>query len=287
MQWLSDAVSSVQHTLQEEKDHFFGSTVFDCGAVPSTAASSSSEQALEQFKRATRAASALLNPLGDPESMSAGTSSKETGVIMLPWEQPGLSAEVRARMRALSQDRSVFLTAPEGGGSFVFDMNESVALVVEALSVDKHLEKQRHLMVPSEVPEETFFTNYFAHLHTLAAGLGQQSRSGAPSASDHSPGTAGSALHVAASFSSDGAEVLVTPLEEQFECLSDEFLANAVASQLQGSLAEAHGPADGHVTSEAGAADYAHELLGSHAAEDACASALSWEAELRAELDSP
>ena len=46
-----------------------------------------------------------------------------------------------------------------------------------------------------------------------------------------------------------------------------------VASQLQGSLAEADGPADGYVAE----ADYE--------AEDACASALSWEAELRAELE--
>ena len=57
-----------------------------------------------------------------------------------------------------------------------------------------------------------------------------------------------------------------------------------VASQLRSSLAEgAEGPARGAV--EARVQDYEHEQLGGPEAEDAQTSALSWEAELRAELE--
>jgi hypothetical protein len=63
---------------------------------------------------------------------------------MLPWEQPGLSEETRARMRALSQERAIFLAPPAGGhASFWLDLEASLPLLMEALAVDKHLEEQR------------------------------------------------------------------------------------------------------------------------------------------------
>jgi len=90
-------------------------------------------------------------------------------VVMLPWEQPGLSEETRARMRALSQERAIFLAPPAGGhASFWLDLEASLPLLMEALAVDKHLEEQRHLLVPQQVTEDQFFTNYFHHLHVLA-----------------------------------------------------------------------------------------------------------------------
>ena len=79
--------------------------------------------------------------------------------MMLPWEAPGLSAEVRSRMRALSQERTTFLAPPHlEDGTFSFEMAQSVDIVVEALSVDKHLERHRHMLVPSQVRARTPLT---------------------------------------------------------------------------------------------------------------------------------
>ena len=47
-------------------------------------------------------------------------------------------------------------------------MEDHVRVITEALSVDKHLERQRHLLVPKTLSEEAFFRNYFHHLHALA-----------------------------------------------------------------------------------------------------------------------
>ena len=111
----------------------------------------------------------LLSPLDDAGGTPAGPS--EAGrIVMLPWEQPGLSEETRQRMRALSQERSIFLAPPaRGHSSFRFDLHASLPLLMEALAVDKRLEEQRHLLVPQQVTEEQFFTNYFHHLAVLAA----------------------------------------------------------------------------------------------------------------------
>ena len=68
---------------------------------------------------------------------------------MLPWEQPGLSEEVRTRMRGLSQERSIFLAPPAGGNSsFRFDLEASLPLLREALAVDKRLDEQRQARRP-------------------------------------------------------------------------------------------------------------------------------------------
>jgi hypothetical protein len=101
---------------------------------------------------------ALLNPLDD----ALDHPNEHERVIMLPWEQPGLSESVRVRMRALSQERSIFLAPPtEGRASFRFDLKASLPLLLEALRVDKRLDEQRNLLVPHQVSEEQFFTNYF------------------------------------------------------------------------------------------------------------------------------
>ena len=123
------------------------------------------------LERAKKVGAALFNPLEDAGGTTAGDNVVPDRVIMLPWEQPGLPDSVRSRMRALSQERSIFLAPPTGGhASFRFDLEASLPLVLEALRVDKRLEEQRHLLVPSQVAEEIFFTNYFHHLHVIANG---------------------------------------------------------------------------------------------------------------------
>jgi len=223
----------------------------------------------------------LLNPLEDQGSLAVEKVKRpgESGIVMLPWEAPGLTAEVRSRMRSISQESSTFLAPPQlDDPSFSFDMATSVGVVMEALSVDKHLEKHRHLLVPQQVTEEAFFRNYFAHLHALAHGSAPTSES-----SD----AASSAVVVNQTPSSDGTEVAAashTPLEEQFDCLSEELFANAVASRLTG---PSEGSAesteqrcgDGDLSRASPASSPVAETL----SEDALSS--SWEAELRAEID--
>mmetsp|Transcript_62292 Transcript_62292/g.103575 ORF Transcript_62292/g.103575 Transcript_62292/m.103575 type:complete len:299 (-) Transcript_62292:119-1015(-) len=243
--WFADALKSaaqsVQVTLEEERQGFMAefirsgassgnaASINPCGA-PSQDGNESAMSVLQ------RVGLNLLNPLQDQAALSTQTASRSAGVIMLPWEQPGLSAEVRARMRGLSQDRAVFLSPPDSAActEFKFEMRECVGVVLEALSVDKHLERQRHQLVPQQVSEEMFFRNYFWHLHAIAHGSPIELASDTASTS--------SAVLIANSSSSEGTEVAapsrsVTPaegsLEEQFESISDEMLANAVSSKLR------------------------------------------------------
>ena len=131
-------------------------------------------QPLSALDSAKQLGSKLFNPLEDAGGSTAGDQAVgPSRVVMLPWEAPGLSEGVRSRMRALSQERSIFLAPPAGGhASFRFDLASSLPLVLEALSIDRRLEEQRHLLVPSQVAEETFFTNYFHHLDVIAKGGG-------------------------------------------------------------------------------------------------------------------
>ena len=126
------------------------------------------EKSENAFERITNGAVALLNPLDDNNRDQAEVQAAR--VVMLPWEQPGISEGTRTRMRSLSQERSIFLAPPAGGSaSFRFDLTASLPLIIEALSVDPHLDEQRHKLVPAQVNEEQFFTNYFHHLHVLAS----------------------------------------------------------------------------------------------------------------------
>jgi len=261
MDWFSSAinagagaVAALSERLEEEKREFMASAALHRYGI------------------------ALLNPLDDPDSGVKARASNS--MLMLPWEAPGLSPEVRARMRSLSSDRSTFLSPPADDGSFRFDMAESVPLVLEALSVDKHLEKQRHLLVPQQISEEAFFRNYFWHLHAI-------SLSPVPSESGDSSLASGdsssSPLVVNVSSSSDGTEVAAassTPLEEQFESLSEELFANAVASKLRSPSDAVRLPPD--VAEEAEApAPRESDQIGVSA--DSLVS--DWEAELRAEIE--
>lgn len=109
-------------------------------AVPSTAAAIASVGV------------ALLSPLDDTTGRAGGKSDAPDRVVMLPWEVPGLNEPTRQRMRGLSQERSIFLAPPAGGhASFRFDLEASLPLILEALSVDPHLESQRGLLVPQQV----------------------------------------------------------------------------------------------------------------------------------------
>ena len=131
------------------------------------------------FERVTQVGAQLFSPLEDAGGTTGDPSGPER-VVMLPWEQPGLSEETRTRMRCLSQERSIFLAPPaHGTSSFRLDLAASLPLLMEALAVDKHLDEQRNLLVPRQVTEEQFFTNYFHHLHVLArSGGGSASGSG-------------------------------------------------------------------------------------------------------------
>ena len=164
MQWLSSvaeaatsAVSTIQQTIEAEKNEFIEEYNTVRSDVPpsktaasSTAGASSTEGGTDSaLQNLRRVGWAMLNPLEDQDSLKP----EEVGpsVVMLPWEAPGLSEPVRVRMRALSQEPAVFLSPPQAEESFDFKMESSLSLVVEALSVDKHLEKQRHLLVPLQV----------------------------------------------------------------------------------------------------------------------------------------
>ena len=93
----------------------------------------------------------LFSPLDDGGGVASGPEGPDR-VVMLPWEKPGLTEATRQRMRSLSQERAIFLAPPAGGNSsFRFDLTSSLPLIMEALSIDKRLEEQRHLLVPRQV----------------------------------------------------------------------------------------------------------------------------------------
>jgi len=165
----------------------------------------------------------LLNPLDDAAAAAGDGAAAE--LTMLPWEQPGLAESVRSRMRALSQDDATFVAPPppdRDDGGFTFAMEDHVRVITEALSVDKHLERQRHLLVPKTLSEEAFFRNYFHHLHALAHAAESPAASSSPLVTSevHSEpaSEASSSVNVAAPS---------PPPEEKFELLASE-----VASRL-------------------------------------------------------
>ena len=173
----SEAATAAASQLKQqiEKDLSDELAVSNASSVPSTnrekaALTHDTQPTSSTFERAKEVGAAVLNPLQD----TGGTVSEVAPpdkVIMLPWEQPGLSERTRSRMRGLSTERSIFLAPPTGGSSsFCFDLEASLPLVLEALRVDKHLEQQRHRLVPVQVSEDQFFTNYFHHLHVLSHG---------------------------------------------------------------------------------------------------------------------
>ena len=142
--WLPGSLAALSQTITEK----------------AAAIAKSIEDELTDGNAGTSAAGqvrALLNPLDD-EAITPRKPPKKT--LMLPWEQPGLSDATRARMRALSSERAIFLAPPAAGrATFSFDMEASLPLVLEALAVDKRLEQQRGRLVPQQVSEATFFTN--------------------------------------------------------------------------------------------------------------------------------
>lgn len=251
---------------------------------------------------------ALLNPMDDASSLRATPADR---VVMLPWEAPDLSELVRARMRSASSERSIFLAPPTGGNaSFCFDLSASVSLINEALANDARLEEQRHLLVPSQVSEAAFFTNYFHHLHVLSASSDaslsgasctadaalrgaapaplvipppHDGRSGA-SLSSSSPvlvsAAASSASNLDTHADGDESDALAqqpprTPIEDQFDAYADKLASpEAIATATRGGLAAA-------VSARLEARAEAEAPLGTPASQEA---ARSWEEELRAEL---
>jgi len=200
-------------------------------------------------------------------------------------------------MRALSQEPASFLAPPQVDDfSFEFKMESSLSLVLEALQVDKHLERQRHTLVPQQVSEFDFFKNYFAHLHALAHGVlpASFSPAGSESGSSASAHLSSSVVSVHAPTSeatSEPSEVnasassySATPLEDQFECvvanacLSEEALASAMASS------EGMPSRRRHASPSPLVADAVETTSSDLAAVDASQLTSNWEEELRAEL---
>ena len=207
------AAKRVKNTIEDELSSEYEATA-NSGGGPSTgprAILHAEPPAASAIDRITQAGAAIFNPVedagGTPDELVAPSR-----IVMLPWEAPGLSESSRTRMRNLSQERSIFLAPPAGGhSSFRFDLEASVQLIMEALRVDKRLEEQRHLLVPVQVSEEQFFTNYFHHLHVIARGAPS-----APSACAHAACDAGS--------SSDGRSAARSPTS------SSPVLVSAAAS---------------------------------------------------------
>jgi len=304
MQWLSSvaeaatsAVSTIQQTIEAEKNEFIEEYNTVRSDVPpsktassSTAGASSTEGGTDSaLQNLRRVGWAMLNPLEDQDSLKAEVVGPS--VVMLPWEAPGLSEPVRVRMRALSQEPAVFLSPPQAEESFDFKMESSLSLVVEALSVDKHLEKQRHVLVPQQVSEYDFFRNYFAHLHALAQGtISASFESGSESGStsqfsiiskpNSEPASETFEVAASASYSATPLE----ELEEQFECvanacLSEEGIARAMASKVGSRRDDPGSP----LANDSRSGSASPELT-PYGALDATVEADSWEEELRAEL---
>lgn len=223
------------------------------------------------LERVKEVGTQLFSPLEDAGGAPSGPSEPER-VVMLPWEQPGLSEETRARMRSLSQERSIFLAPPAGGhASFRFDLSASLPLIMEALAVDKRLEEQRHLLVPRQVTEEQFFTHYFHHLHVLAHGGGGGAGSGGGS------GSAGAALERSGARSpSSSSPVLVSGAASEASDVA-AVQASDADELLAGSGVSAHAVGGGAPAGGAAAATNLPPLatlLGSDgAAQDRCAAA--------------
>lgn len=98
-------VSEAQNVLEREKNEFLAeySRCSAGAAASSTAASTKAAEKPEAVDQLKRVGAALFSPFDDQDSIAATASKQPDRVIMLPWEQPGLSEGVRSRMRALSQ----------------------------------------------------------------------------------------------------------------------------------------------------------------------------------------
>ena len=191
--FVQETAARVQETIENEKREFENEysrckstaevdpTAPGAAAAKATAGPSAARAAAlgepeqgklqEALEEAKRVGAALFNPFEDQDSLAQAASQRPERVIMLPWEQPGITDAMRVKMRALSQERATFLAPPvRGSSSYVFELASNLSLVMEALSIDKRLEQQRHLLVPDQISEELFFQNYFHHLHVIAEG---------------------------------------------------------------------------------------------------------------------
>mgnify|MGYP002634577066 CR=1 FL=1 len=166
------AASRLAKTVEAELKEEYAATMAPAPPPPLPPLDAELGEKTSALERVAQVGAKLFSPVED----AGGTAAEPVAsgrIVMLPWEQPGLSEGTRSRMRALSQERSIFLAPPVAGcSSFRFDLQLSLSLVLEALRVDKHLDEQRHQLVPKQVSEEEFFTNYFHHLHVLARGGG-------------------------------------------------------------------------------------------------------------------
>lgn len=91
--------------------------------------------------------------------------SKKTtaaGSSLPPWVGYDDEDELKSKILALSQDERNFIRDPPAGQSgFKFDMDKQVATATSVLQEDKNLQKMRTKLVPKQLTEEKFWTNYF------------------------------------------------------------------------------------------------------------------------------
>ncbi|KAL1511661.1 hypothetical protein AB1Y20_004951 [Prymnesium parvum] len=271
--FVQEAALKVHETIEHERSEFLDeySRCRTSSAAPPPPRAAKDSKVRAALDEAKRMGVALFNPFDDQDSLERAAAERPARVIMLPWEMPGISEATRARMRALSQERATFLAPPvRGSSSYVFALSSNVALVMEALNIDQNLQRQRHLLVPEQISEELFFQNYFHHLHVMAEG---GSTRDPPSLTDGASVSSPSPVLVTNSdkASSEGTEVpSVTPLEEAFECISEKFSQESLASEVALRLVDGANPA---------------ASLPGHKPSLQNDAASSWEEELRAELN--
>lgn len=242
MDWLTTTVAKIQSTIQESTDEFLAEQAKFCGEQaarkpdppppaahrdraraderdgPAWAGLAGIEESLGQVEAWLKdrageikdAGLVLLNPLGDADEELTDAGRRDAGGL-LPWEHPGLGAERRTQMQALSASHMAFLTLPPEEAPFSFDLAEAMPTVLRLLEADPQIERWRFLLVPKRsarslppsshprarhgltrharrppppaarrISEEDFFRSYFYQLALLAGDVAPPSRRPSP-----------------------------------------------------------------------------------------------------------
>lgn len=158
MDWLSTAVSKLQHTIAESTEEFLAEQRKYCAqdgiAAPAAAAEGGGDRLLRLAEsllhQKDNLGLSILNPLADDDS--AGAAGSQAPVVdeagVLPWERPHLDESQVRRMLQLSREHLAFLTMPPEGADFDFDLSKSTALILRLLQADPQIERWRFLLVP-------------------------------------------------------------------------------------------------------------------------------------------
>uniref|UniRef100_A0A1I7ZVM4 BSD domain-containing protein n=1 Tax=Steinernema glaseri TaxID=37863 RepID=A0A1I7ZVM4_9BILA len=94
---------------------------------------------------------------------------KKSSVCGMPWDDVPESAIAKKQILALSLDSRNFLRAPPSDTKF--DLEKYRKTAAELLQNDPNLNKIRYLLVPKELTEEEFWTNYFYRCSLIRKSL--------------------------------------------------------------------------------------------------------------------